>query len=168
MRALPLCVKSSGSQPISSSEPEQISTSALRNRAIRLGRASTRWGSCCAVVAENTETLSPPSSWASDAHSGSQVKTLSAAAGQASAAVSEPSNTLSSVFICASECMRAMRAQADDVLQEHLVVRLTHARIIARVLQPHAAEFARVPVDHQAVLLRLVAGQDRKIRRREA
>src|SRR5690242_8162653 len=168
MRALPLCVKSSGSQPISSCEPEQISTSALRKRAIRLGRASTRCGSCCAVVAENTATLSPPSSCASEAHSGSHVNTFSANAGHASAAASMPKKSLSPVFMFASERVRAMRAQADDVLQEDLVVRLVHARVVARVLQADAAELAWAPVDHEAVLLRLVGRQDRKGRRRQA
>src|SRR5690349_4291556 len=166
MRALPLCVKSSGSQPISSCEPEQISTSALRKRAIRLGRASTRCGSCCAVVAEKTFTLSPPSSCASEAHSGSQVKTLSAAAGHAMNAVRMVNASFSTVFMLSSERMRAMRAEAHDVLEEHLVVRLVRARVIARQLQPDPAELTRVPVEHHAVLLWLVAGKDRESRGR--
>src|SRR5437588_458931 len=72
-------------------------------------------------------------------------------------------------FSClSSERVRAMRAQADDVLEEDLVVGLAHARVIARVLQANAAEFTRAPIDHQGVLLRLIAGEDREVRRREA
>src|SRR6266850_3094566 len=82
MRSLPDDVKSNGSQPTSSSDPEQITRSAERMRAIRLGRASIRCGSCNGVTAEKTDTLSPPSSCASAAHSGSQAKTLSAAAAE--------------------------------------------------------------------------------------
>ena len=58
-------------------------------RAIRPGRASTRCGSCRALVALETLTLSPPSSWVSAAHSGSQASTFSAAcAGRAASASS--------------------------------------------------------------------------------
>ena len=73
------CWSSTGSQPTSSSMPVQTSRSALRMRAIRLGRASMRCGSCKAVVVDVTLSLSPPSSVASDAHSGSQATTLRAA-----------------------------------------------------------------------------------------
>jgi len=52
--------------------------SALRARAIRLGRASMRCGSCSAVVALVTLILSPPISLASAAHSGSQARMVSA------------------------------------------------------------------------------------------
>src|SRR2546421_328247 len=82
-----------------------------------------------------------PSSCASAAHSGSQVKTLSAAvAGQASAGASAASKTLRAVFMGSSERVRAMRAQAHDVLKEDLVVRLVHARVVASELQPNPAE----------------------------
>src|SRR5882724_13136111 len=64
-----------------------------------------------------------------------------------------------------SERVRAVRAQAHDVLEEDLVVGLVHARVVARKLQPDPAEFARAPVDHQRVLLRLVAGEAGEARR---
>src|SRR6266403_1511459 len=167
MRSLPDCVSSNGSQPTSSSEPEHTTRSALRMRAIRLGRASMRCGSCSAVVAEKTETLSPPSSCASAPHSGSQAKTFSAApAGHASMAVPNARSNLRRVFMCiASELVRAVRAQAHDVLEKELVVGLVEARVIARELQPDAAELARVPVHHHRVALRVVTAEDREIRR---
>src|SRR5467141_4715227 len=167
MRSLPDCVRSNGSQPTSSSEPEHTTRSALRMRAIRLGRASMRCGSCSAVVAKKTETLSPPSSCASAPHSGSQAKTFSAApAGHASTAVPNARSNLRRVFMCiASELVRAVRAQAHDVLEKELVVGLVEPRVIARELQPDAAELARVPVDHRRVALWPVALQDREIRR---
>src|SRR6267143_3679858 len=167
MRSLPDCVRSRGSQPISSSEPEHTTRSALRMRAIRLGRASMRCGSCSAVVAKKTETLSPPSSCASAPHSGSQAKTFSAApAGHASIAVPNARSNLRRVFMCiASELVRAMRAQAHDVLEKELVVGLVEPRVVARELQPDAAELARIPVDHRCVALRAVGLQDREIRR---
>src|SRR6267142_562376 len=165
MRLLPDCVRSKGSQPISSSEPEHTTRSALRMRAMRLGRASTRCGSCNAVVAEKTETLSPPSSCASAPHSGSQTNTFSAApAGHASMAVPNARSNLRRVFMCiASELVRAVRAQTHDVLEKELVVRLVEPRVVARELQPDAAELARVPVDHRRVALRPVGLQDREI-----
>ena len=49
--AFPDCDCTSGSHPTSSSAPVQTIRSALRARAIRLGRASMRWASCSAVVA---------------------------------------------------------------------------------------------------------------------
>src|SRR6266850_2042330 len=170
MRSFPPCVKSSGSQPISSSEPEQMTRSALRMRETRLGRASMRCGSCIGVVAENTESLSPPSSCASAAHSGSQAKTFTAAVtGTAAAPMAKAKSILKSLsMFVASELVRAVRAQAHDVLEEHLGVGQAHARVVASELQPDAAELARVPVDHDAVLLRLVAREDREIRRRQA
>src|SRR6266513_3466554 len=166
MRSLPDCVRSKGSQPISSSEPEHTTRSALRMRAIRLGRASIRCGSCSAVVAEKTATLSPPSSCASAPHSGSQVKTFSAApAGHASIAVANARSNLRRVFMwIALEPVRAVRAEAHDVLEKELVVGLAQARVVARELQPDAAELARVPVHHHRVALRVVAAEDREIR----
>src|SRR5260221_2845003 len=170
MRSLPAWVKSNGSQPISSSDPVQMTRSALRMRETRLGRASMRCGSCIGVTAENTDSLSPPSSWASAAHSGSQANTFSAAlAGAAVAANAAAARMLDRVFLLiALEPGRALRAPAHGVLEEHLGAGLAHARVVARQLQPNAAELAGVPIDHHAVLLRLVAGEDRKIRGRRA
>src|SRR6266850_6709672 len=167
MRSLPDCVSNNGSQPTSSSDPEQITRSALRMRAIRLGRASMRCGSCLAVVADTTETLSPPNSWASAPHSGSQANTLSAAhAGHARMPSANPRKTLKIDFMwTALEPVRAVRAQAHDVLEEHLVIGLAHARVVARELQADAAELAGTPIDHGGMALRLIRGEDRKIRR---
>src|SRR4051812_11491373 len=57
-----------------------------------------------------------------------------------------------------------MGAEADDVLEEDLVVGLAQARIVARELQADAAELARAPVDHGGVPLRVVAAEDWEIR----
>src|SRR5258706_4194176 len=150
MRSLPDCVSSNGSQPTSSSEPEHTTRSALRMRAIRLGRASMRCGSCSAVVAEKTETLSPPSSCASAPHSGSQAKTFTAApAGHASSTAPDARSNLRSVFMCiASELVRAMRAQAHAVLDNEHDDGLVEPRVIARELQPDTAELALNTLDH--------------------
>src|SRR6185503_19469749 len=90
--ALPDFDVSSGSQPISSCEAEHTTRSAERIFAIRLGRASMRWGSCKAVVAEYTETLSPPSSAASAPHSGSHANTLIAAKAGRAASIAPSAN----------------------------------------------------------------------------
>src|SRR6266851_9403338 len=166
MRSLPDCVSNKGSQPISSSEPEQITRSALRIREIRLGRASMRCASWRAVIAENTDSLSPPSSCASAAHSGSQAKTLSAAIAGIPVAINpKVTSNLRIVFMVASELVRAVRAKTHDVLEEYLVIRLALPRVVARELQPDAAELARVPVDHGSVPRGVVAAEDRKVGR---
>src|SRR4051812_14120453 len=64
------------------------------------------------------------------------------------------------------EPMRAVGAEADDVLEEDLVVGLAQARVVARELQADAAELARAPIDHHGLPLRVVAAEDREIRRR--
>src|SRR6266480_6132353 len=126
-----------------------------------------RCGSCSAVVAKKTATLSPPSSCASAPHSGSQAKTFSAApAGHASIAVPNARSNLRRVFMwIALEPVRAVRAEAHDVLEKELVVGLVEPRVVPRELQPDAAELARVPVHHYCVALRAVAAEDREIRR---
>src|SRR5882672_1972028 len=164
MRSLPDCVSSSGSQPTSSSEPEQITRFASRMRAIRLGRASMRCGSERAVMADTTDSLSPPSSCASAAHSGSQAKTLSAASA-GSGTQSSARNRLRRIFMCVPlEPVRAVRAKADDVLEKNLVVGLVLARVVARELQADAAELTWIPVDHRRMALRVVRIEGREIR----
>src|SRR5258708_19513650 len=93
-------------------------------REIKLGRASIRCASCSAVVAEYTDTLSPPSSCARALHSGSQAKTLNAAAA-GSAANAEPNAmaNLRIVFMFAPlEFVGAMRAQTHHALEKYLAV----------------------------------------------
>src|SRR5689334_418189 len=100
-----------------------------------------RCGSCSAVVAAKTLTLSPPISFASAAHSGSQAKTFTAApADTAHAKAAQAIQGFRKMFIPPSEGMRAMRAEAYDVLQEHLAVRVCGSRIIAGELQAQAGE----------------------------
>src|SRR5712692_6532165 len=138
-------------------------------RAIRLGRASIRCGSWSAVVAEYTDTLSPPSSCARALHSGSQANTLSAAvAGRATTSELMAKTNLRIAFMFVTlEFVGAVRAQTHDVLEEYLLVSRVAAGLVARELQPHAAELARAPVDHHGVPRRVVGGEDREIRRVE-
>ena len=139
--ALPDWRSSTGSQPASSSRPVHSTRSALRARAIRLGRASMRCGSCWAVVALLALTRSPPSSVASAAHSGSQASTLRAAwAGPAArlsrAAYRGVRRVVRMRFIGGLlKRMRAVRAQAHDVLQKPLPVAAARARAVQRELQ---------------------------------
>src|SRR5262249_8963238 len=120
------------------------------------------------VVAEYAETLSPPSSWASEAHSGSQVKTLSAAtAGSANTERIPATAIFRFVLMFVLEFVGAVRAQAEDVLEKHLVVGCVRARLVLRDLQTDAAELARAPVDHHGVPGRVVLGEYRKVRGRK-
>src|SRR6266700_1315837 len=169
MRGLPLWVSSSGIQPISSSEPEQTNRSAERIRAMRLGRASIRCASCSAVVAVYTDTLSPPSSCTRAPHSGSQAKTLSAAAaGSATATELSATTNLRNVFMFVTlEFVGAVRAQTHDVLEKYLMVGRVAAGLVARRLQADSAELARAPIDHHRVAGRVVRGEDREIGRVE-
>src|SRR6266850_6989412 len=96
------------------------------------------------------DTLSPASSCVSAPHSGSQTKTLSAAAaGSAIAAALNATTNLRIVFMFVTlEFVGAVGAETHDVLEEYLVVGRIRARFVLRELQPDAAELARAPVDH--------------------
>src|SRR6185369_8048182 len=166
--ALPDCCSSRGSQPISSSAPVHTTRSALRTPAIRLGLAWIWCGSCKAVVADVACTSSPPSSCASAAHSGSQANTRSAAWAGAASRASDSSKDSANVLSMnmkvscrnrVSEGVGAVGAQAHLVLEEQLVVRQAVARVIASQLQAHPREFARIEIQHQRVLVGLVAGR---------
>src|SRR5471032_3119012 len=93
----PDCVSSNGSHPTSSSDPEHTTRSAERTRAMRLGLASRRCGSCSAVVAEYTLILSPPISFAREPHSGSHTNTLTAAIAGSAASVTPSTDRLLSI-----------------------------------------------------------------------
>src|SRR5688572_11313306 len=153
--AFEACWITSGSQPASSSAPVATTRSAPRARAMRLGRASMRCGSCSAVVAVYTFTLSPPSSWASAPHSGTVAKTLSCAAAGATHRHSSVANSF--VFMAASIAVRAMRPEAQDVLQEHLVVGHALRELAPGELKAQARELRGAPVDHRARAPRRVA-----------
>src|SRR5438067_154535 len=66
-------------------------------------------------------------------------------------------------MISASEFMRAVCTERQDVLQEPLVVGDVRPDIVARILQSQPAEFRGSPVDHERVALRMEA-VDRKER----
>src|SRR5204862_1659122 len=147
--------------------------SALRARAIRLGLAWIWCGSCSALVATETSTSLPPSSWTSAPHSGSQAKTRSAACAGHASSTSGAAKRARRVLRCIMSCscsakpsvaVRAVRAQAHLVLQEKLVVADAFARAILRELQAHARELAGIEVDHQRVLVRPEAVGDEHAR----
>ena len=123
----PDCWSSTGSQPTSSSMPVQTSRSALRMRAIRLGRASMRCGSCKRRGRRRDLELVAAQLLASDAHSGSQATTLRrrAPAGESAARAASSKGLEGAVsWRCLLERVRAVRAQAHDVLKEDLAVGL--------------------------------------------
>src|SRR5438034_160041 len=60
------------------------------------------------------------------------------------------------------ERVRAMRAEAVDVLQQHLVVGHPEARLVRGELQPDAAELGGTPVDHQRVALGVVIREQQR------
>src|SRR2546428_11440119 len=132
-------------------------------RAIKLGRASMRCGSCSAVVAKYTDTLSPPSSCARAPHSGSQANTLSAAvAGRAMTTELNATTNLRIVFMFVTlEFVGAVRAQTHDVLEKYLMVGRVAAGLVARRLQADATELARAPIDHHRMAGRGVRGGGR-------
>src|SRR5688572_2249444 len=107
---------------------------------MRLGRASMRCGSCSAVVAVYTLTLSPPSSCARAPHSGTVAKTpRSAATGLAHPMPSTRAHETTIDLIAApSVLVGAVGAQAEDVLQHPLVVPRSGRELAARVLQAQA------------------------------
>src|SRR5471030_1380878 len=109
--------------------------------------------------------LSPPISLAIAPHSGSHAKTLSAAcAAVRGAAASRAMSRTSRVDAMAgsSIAVGAMGADADDVLQNGLVIRLG-PRFVERVLQAKPAELARRVVDHCALAMRRrAAGVERR------
>src|SRR5947208_1650203 len=79
---------------------------------------------------------------------------LSAASAGEQIAISAAVNKI--LMFAPLERVRAMRAEAVDVLQEHLVVGHPEARPVRGELQPDAAELAGTPVDHQRVALWVV------------
>src|SRR4051812_14155673 len=129
--------------------------SASRARAMRLGLASTRCGSCRAVMAVVTRTLSPPISFERAPHSGSQARTLSAASA-GSGIVNR--NKMRIRLMAALEGMRAMCAEAVDVLQDQLAIGDRDARLVGGKLQAKAAELGRAPVHHDGIARRVISG----------
>src|SRR5256885_13096456 len=85
---------------------------------------------------------------------------LSAASAGEQIANSAAVNTI--LMFVSLERVRAVRAEAVDVLQEHLVVGHADARLVGSELQPDAAELAGTPVDHQRVALRVVIREQQR------
>src|SRR5437016_10246267 len=89
---------------------------------------------------------------------------LSAASAGEQIANSAAVNTI--LMFVSLKRVRAVRAEAVDVLQEHLVVGHPEARLVRSELQPDAAELGGTPVDHQRIALGVVVGQQQgRIRR---
>src|SRR5688572_26431998 len=133
--------------------------SAFRVRAIRLGRASMRCGFWVAVVAALTFRRSPPISLASDAHSGSQATTLSAARAGMPKPIMKSSRTRRHVggaarraglfMAISSEAVSTMRTEAHDVLQVDLPIGDRRVAAVGGELQAKPAEFGQRVVDHR-------------------
>src|SRR5438094_3142135 len=72
-------------------------------------------------------------------------------------------NAASRILMMGSlERVRAMRAQAVDVLQEHLAIGHAEARLVRGELQADAAELGGTPVDHQRVALGVVIREQQR------
>src|SRR5437763_17182089 len=67
-----------------------------------------------------------------------------------------------SLMMGSLERVRAMRAQAVAVFQEHLVVGHPEARLVRGKLQPDAAALGGTPVDHQRVALGVVIREQQR------
>src|SRR5690606_8282119 len=149
-----------GSQPISSCAPEHTSRSALRIRAIRLGRASTTWTSCNALVATSTRMVSPASSSRRAPHSGSQANARNlASAGRLIENRSATSNIGNLCISNSLDLVRAMCTETHLVLQSEHMVDVVGLRFVARHLQAQHAELAGVPGQRSGLPSRIeVAG----------
>ena len=64
-----------------------------------------------------------------------------------------------------SELVRAMRTEAEYVLQENLIVSRAKARVVVRPLQTEAGEFARAVIQHRGIPCRVMRGEQGEIRR---
>src|SRR6266704_3209314 len=134
-----------------------------------------RSSSACAtraILRGSVWTCGLPLGWMSPCarapHSGSQAKTLSAAAAGSATAELSATTDLRIVFMFVTlEFVGAVRAQTHDVLEKYLMVGRVAAGLVARGLQAEATELARAPIDHHRVAGRVVRGEDREIRRGE-
>src|SRR5688572_1347496 len=108
-----------------------------------------RCGSWRAVVAEATLARSPASSCTRDAHSGSQASTLRAARAGAANPRHAAKRTIN-LFIgrLRSETMRAVSAEAVDVLQDDLIVLDAQHGAILRKLEAKPGKLARRIIEH--------------------
>src|SRR4051812_45806209 len=125
--ALRAFCKSGGSQPISSSAPPSIKTSALRSDTTKLGRASTKCGSSVGLARTVISALSPPISCATAPKSGNVETTLSLACASSgrsrSNGVMEYWSNLLNLFVFMRffwwlKLVRAVRAEDEFNLQE--------------------------------------------------
>src|SRR3954471_11733235 len=82
---------------------------------------------------------------------------LSPALARGDASASKTEKMWPRTICCSSELVRAVRAQAQDVLDEELVVGEVGREPGARGLQAQAAEFRRAPVDHRGRALGMEA-----------
>src|SRR2546425_7816653 len=72
-------------------------------------------------------------------------------------------NAASRILMMGSlERVRAMRAEAVDVLQEQLAIGHAEARLVRGELQADAAKLAGTPVDHQRVALGVVIREQQR------
>src|SRR4051812_41886952 len=164
---------SGGSHPISSSRPTATSSCASCSLTMKLGFASTKWGSWYPRASASTLTLSPPTSRVSAARSSVVVTTFTAARASTAIDPRTPARINDGIkrFTvhltwtrnqaggwgleagadlawsrepgAGSEHMRAMRADRKQELEQELVGRHAFGVVGAAVLAAHLAEFAR-------------------------
>src|SRR5439155_2317799 len=145
--------KSGGSQPISSSAPPSIKTSAVRSCTTKLGRASTKCESSVGFAKTVTCTLSPPISRASEPKSGNVATTLSlASAEKAHAKVVESTKRICFMSL---KFMRSMCAENEFELKKNRIdFALREEKVffekVVIVLQSEFRKFGWIPGEIRA------------------
>src|SRR2546423_2144655 len=138
-----------GSQPISSSAPPSMSTSASRSCTTKLGRASTKCESSVGFARTPTSTLSPPTSRASEPRSGRVATTLSLAWAVRAAPMHKTAK-IKMRFIKFSEFVGAVGAEDEFELEENRIDIATGEegillQEIVVVLQAEFGKLGRIP-----------------------
>src|SRR3954452_9237250 len=136
-----------GSQPISSSAPPSIRTSASRSWTTKLGRASTKCESSVGFARTLMSTLSPPTSRASDPRSGRVATTLILACPEK--AKPRLADRINRIFFIL-EFVGAMSAEDEFELEENRIgvpagEEFVLLQEIVIVLEPDLREFGRIP-----------------------
>src|ERR1019366_2334248 len=162
---------SAGSQPISSSAPPSMTTSAWFSFTMKLGLASTKCGSSVGFASVVSVILSPPISLAMDARSGVVATTFSFACAFV-AKSSAPRKVIILFFISVLisvyprlKFVRPVRAEEKFQLQPD-GMRVTEQRaVVVIVLQPDFGKFAGIKCQRRRHALALAAKHVLRIKR---
>src|SRR6185503_11387956 len=145
---------SGGSQPISSSAPPSIRTSARLSVTMWLGLASTKCGSSDGLASAVTVTSPPPISRARAARSGvvaTTVSFLTADGGPLAPATQLTATsfaiTVRFIEVRPLEFVSGMRAEDELELQPQRMVVAEALPAVVVVLQSYLGEFARIPAE---------------------